>query len=503
MKNKIVIGPPHSKPLRKSWKAIFLFSLLCFIFPILHAQDNTLYPLKVIPQSNQLNPAYIHPCRVYIELPVLSSIRLSIRNTGFGFHDAIHTVAGDASGTYSLDLENLDKKLQRMNYFLTQIDLDLLGFGFPVKDWYFTFGIIHHTSLRVTYPDDLVTIKDGNWDVSGDQAIPIRFNGLGFDFTAWNTIGISAARELDDNLTAGLRIKYIQGMGNFNTRRSKLELNTGETPISLEAIARYRLNASFPVTLGYDDTGLVNGVSLDNAFSNIVGDFIFNRNRGAAIDAGLEYRWDSKTSLSASITDLGFIRWKKNVNNFEARGQYRFSGIDIDSLQSNPDQSDLIAALGDSLFRAFTAEGSTDPYFTLTPVRIYGGIQYELFKDLDAGAMTRIEIYDLNIRPSFTFSLLYSPIPALTATVSYSLMNRKFDQIGAGLSLGRKGAQFYLLTDNIPVRFTALSGSPVLFPYNARMLSLRFGLNLLFGCNEKYRSGPQKKGRTGPCPAYW
>lgn len=482
--------------------------LLSFIFLVtilnIKSQDNTLYLMQGIPQANQLNPAYIHPCRTYVELPVLSSVKLNIRNTGFGFHDAIHEGTGSQSGTYFLDLSSLDTKLKRINYFKSDIDIDLLGFGFGLKEWYFTFGIINHTELRAAYPHDVVSLKDGNWNVAANEAIPLKLNGIGIDVTIWNSIGVSAAREISDGLTVGARLKYLQGMANINTRKSGLELNTTNNPISLEAMMNYRLNAAFPVNLGYASNGLVDRVDFDNTFDNIAGDFIFNGNRGIAIDGGVVYDLDESTQLTVSFTDLGFIRWKKNVNNLNASGKYTFNGIDLDQYQADPGQTDLLEALQDTLLKVFTAEGTSKKYFTATSGKIYGGVTRVILPKLKAGAMTRIEIYDLRLRPSLTLSIQYTPINSIGTTLSYTIMNNKLNQVGAGLAFGNKGGQFYIITDNIPVRFTKETGSALMWPYNARMLSLRLGFNLLFGCNKKEsKKSPYKSGNNDLCPAYW
>jgi hypothetical protein len=489
-------------------KTVFVFFVIIILIFIqevsVKAQDNTLYNMSFIPQANQLNPALMRSCGVYVELPVLSSVGFNIRNTGFGFHDVIHRGVGAQSATYSPDLSNLDKILRRMNYFRTDVNIDLLGFGFPVQDWYLTFGIANHNELRVGYPHDIASLKDGNWDVSKGDAIPVKMNGLGIDFTAWNSIGISAAREITDGLRVGLRIKYLQGMANINTRNSKLELNTSDNPITLEAIMKYRLNASLPVDLGYASNGLVNNINYDNTFNNLAGDYLFNGNRGLSVDAGIIFDMDEVTQFTASIVDLGFIRWKKNVNNFEAGGQGQFNGIDFDQYQLNPGQLDFLDALQDSIFKAFNAVGSTKKYFTMTTLKMFGGGTRELLPNLEAGVLAKIEIFDLRFRPSLTFSLNYVPLPWVATTLSYSIMNNKLNQVGAGLAFGNRGAQFYILTDNIPVRFTKNAGSSIIWPYNARMLSLRFGFNLLFGCREQENKYPrQKSGKNDICPAYW
>ncbi len=490
------------------FKKVIIYTILPVVFFFikspLSSQDNTLYFIHSVPQANQLNPAIMFPCKTYIELPVISSVKLNIRNTGFGFHDAIHSGTGSQADTFYLDLPNLDKKLKRMNYFRADADINILGFGFYIKDWFLTFGIVNHTEVRVPYPHDVVSVRDGNWLVDEQQPNPLRFSGLGVDATIWNSIGISAAKEVREGLRLGVRLKYLQGVANINTRRSKLVLNTNPSPISLEAEAIYRLNASFPVQLGYAANGLVDRVSFDNSFNNIPGDFIFNGNRGISFDAGAIYDPDEKTQLSLSFTDLGFIRWRKNVNNFNADGRYTFSGIDLDQYQLNPDPDEFLRALEDSLMQAWQAEGKVHKYFTATTLRIYGGVTREIKPNLKAGLMTRVEIYDLRLRPSLTMSMNYTPVPALSASLSYTIMNNKMNQVGAGLALGNRGAQFYVLTDNIPVRFTRYAGSGLMWPYNARMISLRFGLNIIFGCKEKKDN--QRRSRSGNsdlCPAYW
>jgi len=481
--------------------AIFSLLFLSGLMNEVNGQNNTLYLMPSIPQANQLNPALRHPCRIYIALPVISSVRQSTRNTGFGFHDAIHTGTGAQSGTYYLDIDNLDKKMGRMNYLLGNSDVDLLGLGLEIGEWYFTLGISNHAVMQVAYPHDVVSLKDGNWDVNSGTPIPINLNNIGVDATAWNSIGVSASKEFGEGLRIGARVKYLNGMANVNTRKSTIELNTTPDPITLDAKVNYKVNSSVPVTLGFGSNGLVNNVDFTPALHNLVGNYIFNGNRGLAIDGGLVYDLDEATQLSASFTDLGFIWWTGNVNNFTGNGSFIFEGIDIDQYISNPNQGDLLEALRDSLLNSFTASADTKSYVTATPVNIYGGITRQLMPNLKAGAMTWIEINSMQVRPSLTFSLNFTPFNAFAASLSYTLMNRKFDQIGAGLAFGNRGAQFYILTDNIPVRFTKDVSTSLIWPYNARMLCLRFGLNLFFGCDEVKKGngsgGGKSSGRAG------
>ncbi|MGC1390871.1 MAG: DUF5723 family protein [Bacteroidales bacterium] len=479
---------------------IFTASLLTLTVRNTTGQDNTLYLMPDIPQANQLNPAIMKLCRIYVELPVISSVKVNIRNTAFGFHDVLHTGTGSQSNVYFLNLSNLDSKLKAINYFQTETDVDLLGFGFGYKNWYYTFGISNHTDLLLSYPHDAILLRDVNSQQLSSKGTPVMLNQLGTEVTLWNSIGVSAAKEIRDGFKVGLRLKYLQGMANMILTRSALILNTANNPASLEVLMNYILNSSFPVKVQYSPNGLVNNLNFDNSLNNIAGDFIFNGNRGTAVDAGFVYDIDENTEISGSITDLGFIRWKKNTNVFSKTGDYLYNSSDLAQFQANPGEFDLIKALRDSIFMASAVAGKS--YFTLTPVKIFGGISRLILPDLRAGAMTRIEMYNLNIMPSLSFSLNYTPFPSVAASLSYTLMNNKFNQVGAGIAVGNHVGQLYLITDNIPLRFTKDINSPLFWPYNARMFSLRFGFNLLFGCNKKENKF-HPKDRWDLCPAYW
>jgi hypothetical protein len=477
-----------------------IFLLLIFSNPKIIAQDNTLYLMPDIPQANQLNPALFKLCRIYVELPVISSVKVNIRNTGFGFHDVMQRGTGTQSNTYLVNLSNVESRLKGINYAQIETDINLLGFGFGYKEWYFTFGIANHSDMLLSYPHDAVLLSDEYFQMAATRGTPVNLNRSGAEATIWNSIGVSAAKEIKEGLRVGVRLKYLQGMANAISRGSELVVTPVGSPLSLQAMMRYQINASFPLNIRYTPNGLVNSVNFDNSLNNIAGNFIFNGNRGVAIDAGFVYDKDEITQISGSITDLGFIRWKKNTNIFSATGNYFFNVTDLANFQIRPGTTDLVNALKDSIFSS--SGHSTRPYYTLTPIKIFGGLTRLLLPGLRAGAMTRIEIYDLHVMPSLSFSLNYTPVPVVAASLSYTIMNNKFNQVGAGIAVGNHVAQLYVITDNIILRFAKDNNSPLFWPYNARMLSLRFGLNLLFGCNQKENKF-HSQNRKDTCPAYW
>ena len=334
-----------------------------------------------------------------------------------------------------------------------------------------------------------------------------RLHNLEANSTAWNSFGLSASKEIRKGFRAGVRVKYLNGMANITTPRSEISLNATGDPPNLQATVDYRVHSSLPLSLSAPG-GLLDNIDFEPAIHNLANNYLFTGNHGVAIDAGLTYNLDEATQISASVTDLGLIRWKKNLTYFSVNETFVLSAADLDQIINNPEQDGLINALSDSVSNAIHASASTESYFTATPVNLYGGITRQLIPNLKAGAMTWIEINSWRVRPSLTLSLNFTPWEAFAATISYTLMNNKFNQIGTGLVFGNHGAQFYIITDNIVVRYTKDAETSLRWPYNARMLTLRFGMNLFFGCNKKENAGTGKKHRPGiktrdDCPAYW
>jgi hypothetical protein len=489
---------------------IISFSIYSFSsgISIVSAQDNTMYFMHSIPQSIHTNPALFYRCRTYIELPVLSGIGLSYSNSGFGYHDALHYGTGRQSDSLIIDINNLDKNLKKRNYIRTDLDLNLLGAGFRVGEYYVHFNISNFTRARVGIPGDLVSLKDGNWDLSTGEPRNLNLSGLGVTAQNYFQIAAGASTEIWDGLYAGATVKYLRGTANLESRRTDLIVYTEGDPIALQAESDYRLRASFPMEVSLDNQGIIEGIDFANSFSSIMSDFILNGNHGAAVDLGVIYEYTEDLTLSASIVDLGFIRWKSNANRFDANASVRFTGFDLRQYISTQGSTDFFEAVVDSVMESFQFQANTDPYTTFLTTKIFAGAQYQVIPKLNVSAVSRTELFDR--RPHFSMTLAgnYSPWPFLRGTLSYTLSNYKYDQLGFGLAVGGRGAQFYFVTDHIPIRYVRDAGSGIIWPYNARLFNFRFGVNLMFGCDEQEdrgRPGSSKRSRSRSqklCPAY-
>jgi hypothetical protein len=491
--------------LRLSHINLIIWILLSLPFSAL-SQENTLYFMHANPQAIHTNPALFYKCFTYIELPAISSIKYSYGNSGFAYRDVFKNGTGTGGGSISIDFDRLGKKMRNHNYIRNDYSVNILGAGFRIKDYYFHFNISNHGETRIGLPGDLINLKDGNWDSA--EKVPRDFNLSGLGVTAIDYIQVAAgvSTKLSEKLSAGITVKYLMGSAGIINRKSRLDLLTESDPIVLNAFIRYNIYSSFPVRVSYDNNGIVNNIDFGNSFSDPAGDFIFNKNRGLALDAGILYDYSEKILLSASVTDLGFIRWRSHINRFEAGGSFTFRGFDLSLYTPGTDESELFQALLDSIGNSFRFNNSNDPFTSFLVPKIYLGGLYKLNKKIAFGGLLRTDLFDRRPHFALTLTANYNPVDFFSGTLSYSIMNNRLYNFGFGFALGRPGAQFFFVTDNIPVNYVRETNTGIIFPYSARTFNFRFGINLIFGCHELKWEGKPKAYRyiRAPklCPAY-
>ena len=471
------------------------------------SQDNTLYFMHTNPQAIHTNPALGYKCVTYIELPAISSLRFSYGNSGFAYKDAFYHGTGAQSDSLYIDFDQLDKKMKNRNYIRNAYSVNILGAGFRIKDYFFHFNVSSHGDTRVGIPGDLIALTDGNWDSSEDVPRDFDLSTLGVNAVSYTQVAAGISKEITKGLRIGFTVKYLLGSGTLTTRKSNLEFTTQADPIVLDVSTRYNIYASFPVEVTYNNfTDLVERVNFDNSFSDPVHDFILNRNRGLAVDAGILYDYSEKILLSASIVDLGFIRWRSNINRFESEGQFTFRGFDLLNYSGGTDQTDLFQALLDSIQDSWQFVNSNDPFTSMLTPKIYTGGLYKMNKKIAFGALLRTDFFDHRPHFSLTLSANYNPVDFFSGTISYSVMNNRLYHLGFGFAFGRPGAQLFFVSDNVPVTYVRETNTGALLPYSARTMNFRVGVNLIFGCGSlKWEGKPPAYHYYRPkkiCPAY-
>ncbi len=460
------------------------------------AQDNVLYQFNEQAQSIKLNPANQPKCRLFIGIPVLSNLRISYDNSAFSYKDLfIHS--GDS---LQFNLAAFQQKSASANHIRLGLATDILSIAYAYKDIYFMFNIDHQTTANISFPGSLFDLTKGNWNVQTQTPINYNFNSLGVYVQSYNNFSLSISKPFNKNLRLGVRLSYLKGLTNLSTFSRHLGLETSSFPIALTVLVNSQINSA-----GFIKVGLPAQVGQSPSFGIEAGaisvkSLIFPPNTGFSVDFGLIYHYTEVLTISSSLRDLGYIKWKTNATNVNVEGSYAFKGVDLDSyLSGNSANGNIVQTLKDSILNSFTYTPGNTSYSDALPMQFMFAANYEISEKTSLNALVHSIIYDQVIEASVTAGIIYQLGKAFKTNLSLSYLNNTVN-VGGGFVWGKKHLHFFLITENIPLRFARITGTPIFIPYSARTINLQTGLSLSFGCDRK-----SKKGRVldnMSCPAY-
>jgi hypothetical protein len=452
------------------------FALILIGFFALHdaamqAQINqTVYFMDKLPQSALLNPSYQHSHNFHLGLPGLSSVNANARINFGSLNDLVFKQPGHESLITFLhadaNLNDFTSRLREINNVSPDLHINLFSLGFRAGRSFLSFNISERVSGRATLPGDLIKLTlQGNEQFAGREA---DFSNTGIDINYYREYALGYSYRYNDKLNVGIRGKMLFGKANLSFSDSEFSLYKDPESYNLKLRSNFMINTSAPMTVVWEE-GEIKDIRFhfdDDDYDPM--DFIFNtQNSGFAIDLGFTYRIIERTTLYASITDLGFINWKKDVYNFSMNGDFEFDGLDI----NKKDEDHTDTAL-DSLQAIFEIRETHDSYKRGLPTMVYFGGKYELTPGFNFGLLSRSLLYQGRLEQAVTFSANASMRRRLSASVSYSMMNNKYDNFGMGLSWRGSGLQLYILTDNL---------NTVIFPHRGNSINIWAGLNIVFG----------------------
>lgn len=453
-----------------------LTSLILFLPVMLMGQQNQqLYQMHYLGESNFLNPAVQSTCKLFIGLPVISSIHLNYANSAFSYRQLVNNTSDTTS---LLQVDQTLRRLGRRTLIGTELHFTWLALGYKFNDYYFAFSIIEKNNIPITLSKDIFTLPwNGNTPFEGDYA---SLRGTAIYTTHYREYALGVSKETDFGNFIGFKGKLLFGKLNIATPKTDVSLYTDPTYFDLTLEGEFRANLSAPLIIEEVD-GHINNISFDE--NTDILQLIFNRkNWGVAVDAGFIQQVSDRVSASGSIVDLGFIRWRSNLNNLYTSNEITYRGILVDT-------GNVMQSIMDSI----QFEVSQDPYFTMLPLKLYLGADYDVTDKFSLRGLTSAVIYRTKFAPALTLGLDYNPFGHFHVVSSYSLMYRAFNIVGLGFSIGRGPVQFYAVSDN---------AAGMIWPLSARNLNLRFGLNLNFGCNQKEDKPDGYTPGFGSCPVY-
>ena len=482
-----------------------MFAVLCFGFSSFSAksqQVNTLYFMENVPVRNYLNPAFQPLNNFYLGFPVLGYSQFNVGNNSLTLKDFAYN---DASGNpiwFMNKNGNKDKffnVLKPSLLFQTNFQINILDVGLRTGKAYWSFSLTEKAESQIGLPRDLMKLllygtpdKDQN---------TYDFTTLGADATLYTEAALGYSRKVNKKLSVGGKLKLLLGTANVSTSLNDLKLNAGMEEWRL--VGNGSINYSSPVDL--------NGNSFKTFDPNT--DLTVNRwlkpsGMGGGIDLGAVYKVVDGLTVSAAVTDLGFIRWSKNLKRMNFSADAKFSGLDytvkIKTVDDFKDFADSVFnTIKDSKKDSIT---SNSTYTTYTSPKLNIGVEYAVLRNkLSFGLLSRTMFHQSLPYEELTASINGRPIDWFNMSLSYSVLNGRMSNIGAGLGLRTGFIHWFLSADYIPVKYATVdmtsaslqANTPV--PYSTKGVNLALGINFVFG-NRLDEDGDGVIDRKDKCP---
>jgi hypothetical protein len=437
--------------------------------------SQTIYFMDKLPQSAIVNPAYQHSHNFHLGLPGISSVGANARINFASYNDLVFRHPRNNTLISFLhpdaNLSDFTSKLRESNYISPDLHINLISFGFRARRSFIRFNISERVSGRATLPGDFIKLGlQGNEQFVGMEG---DFSGTRIDLNYYREYALGYAYRYNEKLNVGVRGKMLFGKANISFSDTDISLYTDPGSNNMKLHSNFTVNTSIPMTV-VREGGEIKDILFhfdDDDYDPM--DFVFNtRNSGFAIDLGVTYQIIEPVTFYASITDLGFINWKKDVYNFSMNGDFEIEGLNLTSSRNRNKDDDPADNLLDSLQGLFKISETQNSYTRGLPTMIYIGGKYEISPGFNFGLLSRSVLYHGRLEQAVSLSANSSMGRRLSASVSYSMMNNKYDNFGMGLSWRGAGLQLYLLTDNL---------NAVIIPHRSNSINIWAGLNIVTG----------------------
>lgn len=463
----------------KKTYSFFLTLVLVFgLSSALRAQElETGYFLGGNPYAFRLNPAFQSERNVF-------SIALGQTGLGAWSNLGVSTLLYPDNGkvyTFLNDrVSSADfmRKIRKSNSLDLDARVNLLTLGFWADQRFFTLDFNVRSLNAVSAPYDLFSfLKEG----SGSRN-SFDFSGMGIRSKEFIEAAFGWSKNYENRFNVGFRAKGLVGIAEAEVLVQNLKLTM--TNERWEVLSKSVLNASSPA-LTYTKSGNeldISSIGFDNKHIGPAG-------FGGAVDLGVSWNVLPVLTLSASVLDLGVMRWNREIRGLSPESAYAWVPAEQEGGGQEGWDAEIekakTALSGVIRFQDVSGSGT---HLEMLPFRINAGAEFRMpfYERLTVGALYQGRGGTCYSRHTGRFSLNWNPLDYLSMSTSTTLGNLA-KSIGFALNLHPAAFNLMIGCDYIP--FHCVNISPLIRDIPARYQSLtilprdRMNLNLYIGFN--------------------
>lgn len=416
---------------------LVMAALLVFAAPAGAQYLRTSYFMEGSQYRLQLNPA-LAPEKGFVHLPGIGHVNASMRSNSLGIEDVIDVIKNSDDADYFAS-DKFMSNLKDENRAMVNAGTDVLSVGWWHDEksfWSLGFSVKADGGLKAQR-SLFSFMRDMRGMESNDYSNYMRdLSNQELNVNAYSEVSVGYTRRFSDRFNAGVRVKGLLGMGNARLKIDKAIIKTnlqGVDPnidwshAGPDELMDVQGTASVEVEATLESS--IEGLKYKTSNQGYIDELDFETKNmgfaglGAGIDIGVSGRVVGGLSLSASLVDLGFIRWSKGSTkvahsntedlNFDSNNQgdiFRFSDVVGTGKALNLD-----------MMRLYIDNNGTKARTTsLTPSMVLGADYAFAGDKLSIGMLYTNYFASIANESELTFSVNYNPSNFVNLSASYS-----------------------------------------------------------------------------------
>ena len=458
------------------------------VFVSLQAQNKQLlYGFKEVPQQILINPGAQVDYNGYIGVPLLSHIYFNAGITGFTAFD----VFADDGKDFNQKIRDVVYKMDAKDFFGFNQQLDVFSVGLSLKTnledrLFISFGMYQESDMFSYFPKDYAVLAyEGNQN-NLNRRFDLGQLNVSAELLSVFHLGIN--KKINSKWTVGLRGKIYSSVAQASSTENKGSFRTVRG-------ADNSLTHIFDLDMKLQTSGLsfLDEPNESEGLGILKKRLLFGGNLGLGIDLGFTYQPSPEWTIDASLQDIGFINYSKDVKNYILDGYLEYEGIQALFPELVTDQTaqnywDEVSKVFDELFEI---ENTSTSYSKWRPVKLNSSISYNFGRKTekecdcldksDPTFQNRVGAHLFAIkRPNhlqWALSAFYyrKILKGLQLKTTYTVDAYSFKNVGLGMSASVGAVQFYVMADNL-LDYQNLAKS--------QSVSLQLGFNYIFKNNE-------------------
>ena len=458
--------------------SLIIVTLLFTVTGALAQNFRTGYFLDGYMYKYQLNPAFQGE-RGFIALPAVGGTSLGVEsNLSFG---TFVYPQGDQLVSFmhpSVSSTDFMSQIKTHNPLNLNLDMNLLAFGFRVKNTYHTLDLSLKGGMNTVLPGDMFRLmKVGGEDCNTNY----DFSHMSTNLTVYSQLAYGFSIKIKDFMSVGVRAKFLMGLQTIQSNIETFKLSLQPDKWSLNA-GGYFMTSPIATDLITDD--------LDGDWATALKGITKSPGYGAAFDLGISVDFLKHFTVSASVLDLGFINWK-GINKLSvATGSWEYGGFDDINSSDDTDIESQLQMEFEELVEIFKFEEAklVDKHLQKLGFTTMLGLEFRMpfYNRLTIGALGTHRFEGAASWTEGRFSFNLAPLRWFSLGANYAISTYGHSY-GAAVNLHPKGFNLFLGLDSFK---PLLNMTPEFIPIDEMNFNLKFGVTFPFG---KYNGRYPKK----------